>query len=283
MEFHQKPHTYVHQIHLWVQDLQRSLVFYEKVLGFRILTTEKKKATLTVDGVHPLIILEADDNILSKQARRTGLYHFALLLPTRKDLANMLVHLMQTGFTPEGASDHDVSEALYLTDPDGHGIEIYIDKPSHLWTWQEGQVYMGANRLNIDDLLTQKTEEGFVQLPKETVLGHIHLHVADLERAEEFYTKGLGFKTVLYYGGQAIFLSTGNYHHHVGLNVWNGIGIPAPDTNHVHLQSYAIIYENEQVRQGVVERLQSLGYTVAEELGAFITQDPAGTTIRLVV
>ncbi|MBU8879812.1 VOC family protein [Bacillus sp. FJAT-29790] len=281
MTFHSKPHTFVGQVDLKVIDLQRSLAFYQKIIGFQILEQTEKKAILTADGKTPLLSIEQPENVIPKQPRTTGLYHFALLLPSRADLAKVIRHFIETRYPLQGASDHLVSEALYLADPDGNGIEIYSDRPSSTWDWVKNEVVMATNPLDVESILAEGNGEPWNGLPAGTLMGHIHLHVSEFQETEEFYCKGLGFDIVCRYGGQALFISTGGYHHHIGLNTWNGVGAPAPAENSVGLNSFTLVFPDKEARKYAVEQLNTIGVSVKEENGYFVTQDPSGNRIQL--
>lgn len=281
MNFHQSPHTFVDQVHLKIANLQRSLQFYQEVIGFRILEQSERKAVLTADGITPLLTIEQPVNVMPKQPRTTGLYHFALLLPTRSDLAKIIEHFIKIGYPLQGASDHLVSEALYLADPDGNGIEIYSDRPSSNWDWNNGEVIMATERLDIENILAESDGGQWNGLPAHTLMGHIHLHVAELQNTEDFYGHGLGFDVVSRYGHQALFISTGGYHHHIGLNTWNGVGAPAPSENSVGLVSFSLVFPNEEARKMVIERLKQIGATIIQENGGTFTKDPSGNRIQL--
>ena len=283
MKFHSYPNTYVGQVHIKVSDLQRSLGFYREIIGFDVLEESKQKAVLTADGKVPLLVIEQPDFPEPKQPRTTGLYHFALLLPDRKELAKALVHLLQSGYPLDGAADHFVSEALYLADPDGNGIEIYADRPDHTWKWDQGEVVMGTEALDAQGLIKEDDGKPWTGLPQQTVMGHIHLHVSDLAEAEHFYLQGLGFEGVLSYGKQALFTSTGRYHHHIGLNTWNGIGAPAPSENSSGLKSFTLVLPSNEALKETADRLEKMGAYVKEEAGEVITRDPAGNVIILSV
>lgn len=280
MNFHRRPNTFVGQVNIKVQNLDRSLAFYREVIGFKVLEQTEYTANLTADGKTILLSIEQPKNVIPKQGRTTGLYHFALLLPERSDLASIVKHLVENGIQV-GSSDHLVSEALYLSDPDGNGIEIYVDRPYPEWEWNRGEVDMAVDPLDFRDLLTELNEESWNGLPAGTVMGHIHLHVSELKQTEDFYTKGLGFEVVNRYGSQALFISTGKYHHHIGLNTWNGVGAPPPPPNSVGLESFTLFLPNEEARQTVVANLKNIGVTVTKENDLFITSDPSGNRIQL--
>ncbi|PID00274.1 VOC family protein [Sporosarcina sp. P29] len=278
--FHQRPNIFVGQVNINVTNLNSSLEFYQKVIGFQILEQTDRKAILTADGKIGLLTIEQPVDVLPKEKGKTGLFHFALLLPTRADLSVFLRHLSETGLR-FGASDHLVSEALYITDPDGNGIEVYIDRLAIEWTWSNGEVKMVSDPLDVESLLAV-SDMDWDGLPADTVMGHVHLHVADLQKAEEFYTKGLGFTVVSHYP-QAVFISTGDYHHHIALNTWQGVGASKPRENSVGINWYTLTFPNEEAIAKVIEQLQHLGASYIVEDGLFVIEDPSGNKIQLTV
>lgn len=282
MNFHREPHAFVGQVHLKVQNLKRSLAYYEEVIGFQVLEQTERAAKLTADGKTTLLTIEQPEHVTPMQRGRTGLYHFALLLPTRADLARIVRHFAELNVRV-GSSDHLVSEALYLSDPDGNGIEIYRDRDPSEWDWKNGEVDMAVDPLNFRELLASEDQGGnWNGLPAGTVMGHIHLHVSELRKTEQFYTQ-LGFKVVNRFGSQALFISTGNYHHHIGLNTWNGVGAPRPSEQSVGLESFTLIYPDEAARNQAVANLQTIGASVTDTNGSYVTEDPSGNRIRLLV
>jgi catechol 2,3-dioxygenase len=283
MNFHKEPVTFVGQVNLKVQNLDRSLAYYQDVIGFKVLEQTDRSASLTADGKTVLLKIEQPEEVKPKQARSTGLYHFALLLPKRSDLANILKHFIELNYPLQGASDHLVSEAIYLGDPDGNGIEVYSDRDPSQWNWENDEVVMATEPLDAADLLGETQGNTWSGLPSGTVMGHIHLHVSELKKTEEFYVKGLGFEVVTRYGSQALFISDSKYHHHIGLNTWNGIGAPAPLPNSVGLESFAIIFPSKEKRDNIISQLKKIGAPVSEENGSFYTSDPSGNRIRLLV
>lgn len=279
-DFHQKPNIYVGEVNIKVKNLDNALTFYQNIMGFKVLDKSDRKAALTTDGKTALVTLEQPENVIPKDERMSGLYHFAILLPSRADLSVFLRHFLGTGY-PLGAADHYVSEALYINDPDGNGIEVYRDRPSKEWTWKNGLVDMATEELDGNSILAESDAE-WNGLPEGTVMGHIHLHVGDLKKAEEFYTKGLGFEVVSHYP-QAVFLSTGRYHHHIAINTWQGVGATTPPQNSVGLNWYTLVFPDETAREQTVKQLQQLGATQQKEEDYYITSDPSGNQIRLVL
>ncbi|WP_138416152.1 VOC family protein [Aquibacillus sediminis] len=281
-KFFREPNTYVEDVMLKVLDLKRSLEFYQNILGFQILEQKESTAKLTADGEKALIHLEQPTGVAAKQGQTTGLYHFAILVPNRLELAKILKHFVENNVRL-GASDHLVSEALYLNDPDGNGIEVYHDRPSSVWKWENDQVAMTVDPLDGEGILAELNGEKWEGLHKDTVMGHIHLHVSDLNKAREFYGEGLGFDVVCKLGSQAIFISTGSYHHHIGLNTWAGEGAPAPSENSAGMKAYTLVFSDKQTREDKVKRLRGLNYHVEEKDGTYIAYDPSENCVVLAV
>ncbi|GAA4016477.1 VOC family protein [Deinococcus rubellus] len=218
---------------LSVADLPRSLAFYQTVLGFSVLSRTVTRAELGVAGAkQPLLILHALERPAAPATRATGLYHLALLLPSRADLGRLLRHVAGLN-VPIGASDHLVSEAIYLTDPDGHGIEVYRDRPRSEWPYEAGprgrQVKMATDPLDVQGVLGSAGNTVWSGLPAATRLGHLHLKVSDQQAASQFY-QALGFELMTEFPG-ASFLAVGGYHHHLGFNVWESRGASPPAAN----------------------------------------------------
>ncbi|MGJ9458335.1 VOC family protein [Oceanobacillus sp. CF4.6] len=283
MGFHSKPTTFVGHVNIKVENLERSLQYYREIIGFDILEQTSQKAKLTTDGKTSILSLEQPEDVIPKQGRTTGLYHFALLLPEKIDLANIVVHLSEKGVR-FGSADHLVSEALYLHDPDGNEIEIYIDRDPTEWIWNGKEVAMAVDPLDFERLLTNRVPgKSWNGMPEDTLMGHIHLHVSELEKTEEFYVKGLGFDVVSRYGRQALFLSKDKYHHHIGVNTWNGVGAPKPLENSVGMESFTLILPNEEAINETIDSLQKIGVPVNVVEGRQITYDPSGNRIELTI
>ncbi|WP_462409838.1 VOC family protein [Neobacillus sp. Marseille-QA0830] len=279
-KFHKSPNIFVGEVNIKVKNLEYSTTFYQNVIGLKVLEKTDRKTVLTTDGKTALLTLEQPNDVISKPQQTAGLYHFAILLPTRADLSVFLRHILEIRY-PLGAGDHYVSEALYLNDPDGNGIEVYRDRPSSEWTWKNGLVDMATEEVDAEGILAESNAE-WNGLPAGTVMGHIHLHVSDLAASQEFYTKGLGFDIVSHYP-QAVFLSTGGYHHHIAINTWQGVGAPTPPNNSVGLNWYTLVFPDEAAREKAVQRLNSLHAPVEKKADDYVTNDPAGNKIRLVV
>jgi catechol 2,3-dioxygenase len=250
------------QVHLRTGHLETVLSFYTSVLGFRVSRQAGSTVWLSASGTGPAFLVLAEDrNAAPRPARTTGLYHFAIRYPERRALAQALLRLARNRYLIEGASDHIVSEAIYLSDPDHNGVELYVDRPRTQWVWHDGQVQMSTESLDVDNLLSSAGgETDPVAPPPQTDLGHIHLHVADLKKAEHFYHDLLGFAvTQLSYPG-ALFFAAGNYHHHVATNTWAG-GARPPEGG-VGLISYRLEVPDGQTVAALRERAASGGIEV---------------------
>lgn len=286
--FHQKPNLYTSHVQLKVSNLARSIDYYTTVLGFKVLQQSDEIVYLTTDGKSSFLSLIEVQQAQPLREGFTGLYHIALLLPTRKDLGNIVQHFVELNIRL-GASDHDVSEALYLNDPDGNGIEIYVDRNESEWTWNEdGSIHMSTDRLNFQPILAEADGQ-WTGLPEETILGHVHLSVANIAQSETFYTNVLQYNVVARYGKQALFISTGRYHHHFGLNTWHSNGGEPPTANMVGLHSFTITLHNELAATQLKTILETNGYIPETALNApkfggqplFSVLDPNG--LRIIV
>ena len=276
------PQTHIGTVALTVADLNRSLAYYQNHIGLRLHGYDNGTAQLGVGGPDLLHLTEQPGAIPASQ--RTGLYHFALLVPSRRDLATVLYHFAQAQTPIDGMSDHLVSEALYLTDPDGHGIEVYADRPRDQWPMNNGQLTMDTLRLNVDDLMATLTKEPVWEgLPAGSTMGHIHLHIRNVTEAETFY-RTLGLDLMLRYGPTASFMSAGGYHHHLGLNTWAGVGAPPPDPQHAQLQWFQLCLPNQAALDDVVARLEPAGFPHQQlDDGTITLRDPSHNQIHLTI
>lgn len=279
------PETRLGPVALTVSDLERSLRFYIDVIGFRLLQREENTAWLGTDQNTPLLVLTGQPDASPKRRHTTGLYHFAILVPSRLDLARSLRHLMETRYPLQGASDHLVSEALYLADPDGNGIEIYADRPRQAWPRRNGQLLMATEPLDLEGLLAEleQDDQAWSGLPEQTRIGHVHLHVSDLSQAETFYREVLGFDFMAGYGPSALFVSAGGYHHHVGLNTWAGLGAPPPPPDAVGLRHFTITLPDEAERSRLRAHLRDSGVSFVEQGKVISLRDPSNNGIHLAV
>lgn len=253
------PKLKIDHIHLKVSDLEKSLQFYQSILGFKIVKQESKTVFLSSSGSRDstmcLVVLselkDSNVSIIQHKAREAGLYHFAILLPKRRYLKYFLKHI-QKNLSPEyyeGMADHEVSESIYIHDPDFNGIEIYIDRDPSEWKWNDHTVHMVTEPLNVNDLLKESIEvdnEEWNELPSDTSIGHVHLHVSNLALAKKFYHEILQLNHTATYPG-AYFFAANRYHHHIATNTWLGENIPPAysDNNRPGLDHYGISLQNQ--------------------------------------
>jgi catechol 2,3-dioxygenase len=264
------PTTRMGAVHLTVADLDRSIAYYETQIGLQVHAREDGRARLGTGGEDLLVLTEEPG---AKPADgHSGLFHFALLVPERIDLARWLAHAARDRVALTGLSDHFVSEALYLRDPDHHGIEIYADRPRELWEGQVG-LRLTTEPLDTNDLLATLEDPGsesFDGLAAGTVMGHVHLCVADVGRTVDYYRDVVGFGLMAQLGDQAAFLSAGGYHHHLGGNTWQSAGRPYAPEGHARLTQMTIVLPDEA----------SLD-TLADRVGGREVRDPSGIPIAL--
>jgi catechol 2,3-dioxygenase len=276
--------TVLGELKLKVSDLERSIRFYKEVVGFQVLSQETGTARLTVDGNNTFLILEEIPNaVIVPNRSATGLYHFAILVPTREQLGLALRNLVKSGIHI-GQGDHLVSEALYISDPDNNGIEIYSDRPRSQWQKNsEGYYIMGADPVDIDGLLKLAGDKPWTGLSAETILGHIHLHVSELPKSRAFYCDILGFDMMLDASKRmgAYFIAAGGYHHHIGLNIWAGLGAPQPPANGTGLTYYTIVLPSTEELNITLEKIRNAGLSVDDQEDYWCLKDPSGIEIRL--
>ena len=274
------PQTTIGAVHLTIPDLDRSIAFYTDRLGFEVHRRDGDAAALGAGGSDLMVLVQAP---AAPHVRgTTGLYHFAILVPSRADLARSLRLLAETDTHLQGVADHGVSEALYLADPDGNGIEIYRDRPRAEWPIHDGQLEMTTDPLDLDDLLTHAPRgAGHHALAGATVVGHVHLHVRNLEDAESFYVGVLGFDLMQRFRSSALFVSAGGYHHHIGLNTWAGIGAPPPPPGAIGLRHFVVRFPTVKAREEIVARVSAADIPIDPHEGGALVRDPAGNTILL--
>lgn len=217
--------TSISQVGLRARDADALAAYYRAVVGLEELARKDGAITLGAGG-RPLLVIEADPAAKPDDPRSAGLFHTAFLLPSRADLGRWVKHAIDEQIRIDGASDHLVSEALYLTDPEGNGIEIYADRTPDTWTRKDAGIEMATIRLNIPELVATVPagDAGWKGAPENSVIGHVHLRVGDPAEAERWWNAEMGFDTMAKYGAQAVFLATGGYHHHIGANSWHSAG-----------------------------------------------------------
>ncbi len=274
-------HWPVGRVHLNVANLRQSLHFYQQVIGLAVLDEQNSTVMLGTPGTatHLLTLTELRHGQQSQGG--TGLYHFALLLPSRRELGRVLRHFAINRTPLQGLSDHLVSEAIYLADPEGNGIEIYGDRPRTEWPLRGSSVEMNTLPMDVESVLAEVEgdDQPFEQLPAETIMGHIHLHVAHLPQAQRFYGDLLGFEVMQQLAGSALFMSRAGYHHHLGLNTWRS-GLPSPITAEtLGLCEYVLDLSAE--KPGVIARLEEAGIELETREDGVFLRDPAGNGVLL--
>ena len=279
--YHQPPVGFVSHVTLHVMNLEKSVDFYKNVLRMRVIQQDTFSAHLSANGKDALVSLIRLEHGIKKQPKTTGLYHLALLLPNRKELGKVLQHFIDQKVPLHGASDHGISEAIYLSDPEGNGIEIAADTDPSTWKWKNGQldVFSDNGPMNVRAVLNHANHEPFLNLHEDTILGHIHLHGSELKDIRKFYEDGLQMDVVIDLPRQALFFSYGNYHHHLAVNVWNGIGAPQPASNSVGLSHFDIILPIHLSIDQIKQNLSRLNFDFEESDHSIITKDPSGNSV----
>jgi catechol 2,3-dioxygenase len=265
---------------LKVRDLDRLAAFYRDAIGLAVLDQSKDSALLGAGGV-PFVHLEYSPNAKPDDTREAGLYHTAFLMPTRADLARWILHVARNRVQLTGASDHAVSEAFYLDDPEGNGIEVYYDRPAETWQWTGNDLRITTDPLDIDDILREVAPTaGFAGAPDGMRIGHVHLRVGDVGRAETFYRDALGLEVTRRRHG-ASFLSSGRYHHHIAGNVWHSAGAAVRDDNRAGLSWLALEAADAAAFDQASARLAQAGHQLVPVANGVETTDPWGARIRI--
>jgi catechol 2,3-dioxygenase len=275
--------TGVGVVRLQVGELDRSLEYYTRVLGFSVMTRDEQRAALSPHGeTRALVQLEEKRGVQPvPRGGLLGLYHFAILVPDRAALGRFVAHLARLGMHA-GSADHAVSEAIYLSDPDGLGIEVYADRPRTAWRSDSTrQLFMTTAPLDVSGVVAAAAGVPWTGMPPGTTIGHVHLHVGDLGAAEAFYHRGLGFDKIVWNFPGALFLSAGGYHHHLGANTWSA-GPPADD-RHARLLSWDLVVPSRVDAEAAAESLATAGHVPTIEAEAWAVGDPWGTPLRIVV
>lgn len=299
------PQTYIGPVHYTVRNLARQVRFYRDILGFHVLEQEGDTAVL---GAMPA---QSDANGAANGAatgsagrellrltevpeaplpgRTTGLYHTAFLVPTRWDLAHLVQRIIDTRTPVQGHSNHGTHLALYLPDPEGNGVELAWDFPQEMWPMRDGKMLpeeMPREGIDLAELLEEleRDPSPWPGLPADTTVGHIHLHVSDLDETRRFYHEVLGFDiTVEGYGMGALFFSAGGYHHHIGTNVWRGVGVPPPPEGAVGLRHFTVVVPDEAELSRMKAAADAAGVEVTQDDGGILVRDPAQNGVRLTV
>jgi len=273
--------TRIGQVSLQVSDLSRSVWYYERVLGLHVIQQDTDSASLGA-GKDKSAIIHLEEKPGARAVPRRGLlglYHFAVLLPDRAALGRFVSHLSEIG-ERAGMSDHLVSEAIYLSDPDGLGIEVYADRPRDTWAIANGQIAMATKPLDVDDLIAAARGERWSGAPSGTTIGHVHFHVGDIEQAASFYHAALGMDKIVWNYPGALFLSAGGYHHHVGTNTWAAGSAVATDED-ARLLHWELILPEDGSLDSAEQSIAGAGFTVKREDGFLSATDPWDIRVRL--
>jgi catechol 2,3-dioxygenase len=273
--------TMVGRVALQVSDLERSIRFYETMLGFRTLERMDLRAVLGDAQGAPLLELCTHAHVEPAIPQSLGLYHFAILLSDRAALGRLIRHLTVRNLRI-GSSDHLVSEAIYLSDPDGLGIEVYADRPRSLWRAHGRELAMAVDPLDFDSLLHAAGAEEWEGMPAGTIIGHVHLRVGDIARAREFYHERIGLDITASYLPGALFLSAGGYHHHLGVNTWLGPHAAPPPPDTARLLHWELVIPDADAARAAIERVTaSFAHVVEVAPGTWELQDPWKTAVRI--
>jgi catechol 2,3-dioxygenase len=275
------PQTRIGAICLRVADLEASLRFYQEVLGMQIHRQQEGQVWLGPQDGQALLCLQAAPGAPRPGRNATGLYHVAYLYPSRQALGNALRHLVTRRWPLQGFADHLVSEAIYLADPEGNGIELYRDRPRQEWRYANGQVVMATDPLDVDGVLAEASDPPEEHLPAGTAIGHIHLKVANIPQAEAFYRQTVGFGLMAHYGPSASFVSAGGYHHHIGMNTWSSAGGPPPAPEATGLAFYQVLLPNPTALEETLSRLSEAGVSPREFENGWLVRDPASNAVLL--
>jgi catechol 2,3-dioxygenase len=266
-------------VRLKVRDLPAVSGFYQDSLGLRRLDASDRSVTLGTSG-RPLLHLERDPALAQRDPRQAGLFHTAFLMPTRADLARWLTFVAEAHVPLQGASDHVVSEAIYLADPEGNGIEVYADRPVSHWRTPEGEIHMATERLDMQDLLSAAGGRAWAGFPADGLIGHVHLQVGDTTEAERFYGGILGFDIASRYPG-ASFFGSGGYHHQLAGNVWNSRGAGERSDDMAGLDEVEVVVRDATAVISIAERAEAAGVPVTRNGDALTLRDPWGTLITV--
>ena len=271
-------------VRLTVADLERARDFYRDAIGLTELDSSNGVTRLGAGdrSALPVVELVRDPDAPPRPRGTSGLFHLAILVPSRADLARSLQRVAEAGWRLSGASDHLVSEALYLSDPESNGIELYRDRPRDKWPIRDGVLQMDTLPLDLDGVLGElRREDASAGMPPGTRIGHVHLNVGDLTPAEAFYSGAMGFDiTVRGYPG-ALFVSAGGYHHHLGLNTWAGEGAPPPPEGSRGLREFEIVMPSVESLAAEEDRLRETGFEPAREGDRVRVTDPSGNRVVL--
>jgi len=269
-----------------VSNLERSVAFYQDLVGMVLLSKERHRAILSGNAEQdPVLYLTEDATAPRRNPRSPGLFHMALLYPRRSELARVFMRLHEVRWPFQGFADHGVSEALYLADPDANGIELYIDRPRDDWPYRNGELQMVTEPLDVQSLLSElrSPQQRLSATATDVAIGHMHLQVSDLNKAEEFYHGALGFDVTQRNFPGALFMSAGGYHHHIGVNTWNSRGASSSPEGAAGLSSFALALADASSAESLRETLRPSPYWNGEVDGGFQLRDPDGLRLDILI
>jgi catechol 2,3-dioxygenase len=274
--------AHIGRVRLQIADLDRSIAYYETVIGLRVLGRDGGVARMGAQGDDSVLVELHEKQGVKSVARRghIGLYHFAILLPDRAALGRFLAHLGELGVRA-GMADHLVSEALYLTDPDGLGIEVYADRPRSTWREADAQLAMAADPLDTNSVIAAAKGEPWTGAPPGTTIGHVHLYVRDLDQAAQFYHEGVGLDKIVWNYPGALFMSAGGYHHHLGTNTW-ATGAPLATDDEARLLDWEVVVPTDADADAAARSIADAGHAVERSEKGHVARDPWGTALRVV-
>ncbi|MCC4046131.1 VOC family protein [Enterococcus gallinarum] len=279
-EFQLHEQTQIGKVVLKVANLEKMIAFYTQVIGLSLIEKNQQTARLGTTEKILLELIKVENPL--PLTRKTGLFHVAFLLPTRKDLGNTLIHYLQSNAPIDGASDHGYSEALYLTDPEGNGIEVYRDKPKSEWDIREDGEIVGITKEMDAEGVVAAADSQQSSFPTGTIVGHVHLKVADLAQTETFYTQVVGLSLKNNFGNQAKFFAAGDYHHHIGSNTWMGKGVPPMADNDLGLAYYTFVLPDKEAFESLLTHLEkkNVSFTL-ESSRRLALLDPNGIQVKM--
>lgn len=281
--YHSNEIAHVSSVEIRVLNLKKSIEFYTTVIGMKLINQTVEQADFGVQTNEVLLSLIQIENGQTKEPRTAGLYHVAYLLPTRKDLGLILKHFIDLRTPLQGASNHGISEAIYLADPDGNGIEIAADTPDTTWKWNGDKLDILSDNgpMDVQAVLNEAKDSEFNGLPDSTIVGHLHLHASELVESKKFYRDILGLDIVIEIPNSALFMSYGKYHHHIAINLWNGKGVKqASDTTPGLIVANLSIPSADQLNT-IENKLNELNYPYIKKDLSLSVKDPSGNQFRL--
>lgn len=281
--YHSNEIAHVTSVTIRVLDLKKSINFYTNTLGMKLINQNETQADLGANSKDVLLSIIQLENGSPKESRTAGLYHVAYLLPTRKDLGLILKHFIELKTPLQGASNHGISEAIYLADPDGNGIEIAADTPDTSWKWNGDTLDILSDNgpMDVQAVLNEANGFEFNGLPDSTIVGHLHLNVSELIESKRFYRDILGLDIVIEIPNSAVFMSFGKYHHHIAINLWNGNGVKQARSNTPGMTVANLSIPTELQLINIENKLNELNYPFIKKDHSLIVNDPSGNQFRL--